>query len=163
MPAVVKRAAGLPLLLVLLLAAVFTLAACGGESKEDFISDADAICRDAEEKTDDVEDPQDVEDIPEWADELIDIAEESKGELEDLDPPSDVEDDFNTYLDNIDEGIELIEDVKDAADAGDEDQVRTAHRDLVRWVDKAAARGALHKNTAARRKARAAALASRKS
>ena len=32
------------------------------------------------------------------------------------------------------------------------------HRDLVSWLDKAASRGALHKNTAARRKAQAAKL-----
>jgi small subunit ribosomal protein S20 len=36
--------------------------------------------------------------------------------------------------------------------------VETAHRELVRWLDKAASHGALHKNTAARRKAQAAKL-----
>jgi len=36
--------------------------------------------------------------------------------------------------------------------------VETAHRDLVSWLDKAASHGALHKNTAARRKAQAAKL-----
>jgi hypothetical protein len=120
----VKVAARVPFLLGLLLAAVFALAACGGESKEDFISDADAICKDAEEKTDELEDPQNVEEVPEWADEVLDIAEESQGELEDLDPPSEVEDDFNTYLDNIDEGIELFEEVRDAGEAGDEERVQ---------------------------------------
>ena len=56
----------------------------------------------------------------------------------------------------------LMRRLQDAVADGDEDRVRTAHGELVRWVDKAAARGALHKNTAARRKSRAAALASRK-
>jgi len=32
------------------------------------------------------------------------------------------------------------------------------HRDLVSWLDKAASRGAIHRNTAARRKAHAAKL-----
>jgi small subunit ribosomal protein S20 len=41
--------------------------------------------------------------------------------------------------------------------------VAAAHRELVRWIDRAAARGALHKNTAARRKARAAKLLSGRS
>ena len=40
--------------------------------------------------------------------------------------------------------------------------VETAHRDLVSWLDKAASRGALHQNTAARRKAQAAKLLSGK-
>jgi small subunit ribosomal protein S20 len=43
-----------------------------------------------------------------------------------------------------------------AVAAGDADAVSAAHRELVRWIDRAAARGALHRNTAARRKARAA-------
>jgi small subunit ribosomal protein S20 len=41
---------------------------------------------------------------------------------------------------------------------GEPDRVQTEHRELVRWIDRAAARGALHRNTAARRKARAARL-----
>ena len=48
----------------------------------------------------------------------------------------------------------------EAAAAGDDkDKVAAEHRELVRMVDKAASRGALHKNTAARKKARAARLA----
>ena len=42
---------------------------------------------------------------------------------------------------------------------GDADRVAADHRDLVRTIDKAASRGALHKNTAARKKAQAARLA----
>jgi small subunit ribosomal protein S20 len=42
--------------------------------------------------------------------------------------------------------------------AADGKDVETAHRELVSWLDKAASHGALHKNTAARRKAQAARL-----
>ena len=45
-----------------------------------------------------------------------------------------------------------------AVEAGDGDQVAAEHRELVKTLDRAAARGALHKNTAARRKAQAAKL-----
>ena len=47
-----------------------------------------------------------------------------------------------------------------AAAEGDKDAVATEHLQLVRTIDKAASRGALHKNTAARKKARAARIAS---
>jgi small subunit ribosomal protein S20 len=47
-----------------------------------------------------------------------------------------------------------------AVAAGDADQVSAEHRELVKTLDRAAARGALHKNTAARRKAQAARLVS---
>ena len=43
-----------------------------------------------------------------------------------------------------------------AVQAGDRDRIAAEHRELVRWLDRAAARGALHRNTAARRKAQAA-------
>jgi small subunit ribosomal protein S20 len=46
-----------------------------------------------------------------------------------------------------------------AVSDGDEQTVAAEHRELVRWIDKAASNGALHKNTAARKKAQAARLA----
>jgi small subunit ribosomal protein S20 len=41
---------------------------------------------------------------------------------------------------------------------GDSEKVAAEHRELVRWIDKAASRGALHRNAAARKKAQAARL-----
>ncbi len=46
-----------------------------------------------------------------------------------------------------------------AAAEGDAEKVTTEHLELVRLIDKAASKGALHKNTAARKKAQAAKLA----
>ncbi len=46
-----------------------------------------------------------------------------------------------------------------AAADGDAEKVTTEHLELVRLIDKAASKGALHKNTAARKKAQAAKLA----
>jgi small subunit ribosomal protein S20 len=45
-----------------------------------------------------------------------------------------------------------------AVAAGDSTRVEAEHRELVRWLDRAASKGALHRNTAARRKAQAARL-----
>ncbi len=45
-----------------------------------------------------------------------------------------------------------------AAADGDAEKLAAEHRELVRLIDKAAAHGALHKNTASRKKARAARL-----
>ena len=47
-----------------------------------------------------------------------------------------------------------------AVDEGDRERVETEHRELVRWIDKAASRGALHRNAAARKKSQAARLIS---
>lgn len=54
----------------------------------------------------------------------------------------------------------LTKRLETAAAEGDKDAIATEHRDLVRLIDKAASQGALHKNTAARKKARAFRLAS---
>jgi small subunit ribosomal protein S20 len=52
----------------------------------------------------------------------------------------------------------LAKRLESAVQSGDKNRVETEHRELVRWLDRATARGALHKNTAARRKAQAARL-----
>jgi small subunit ribosomal protein S20 len=46
---------------------------------------------------------------------------------------------------------------------GDAARVAEEHRTLVRWIDKAAAKGALHDNTAARKKSQAAKIAAGRS
>ncbi len=46
-----------------------------------------------------------------------------------------------------------------AAESGNPESVAAEHRELVRWIDRAASRGAIHKNAAARRKAQASRIA----
>jgi small subunit ribosomal protein S20 len=50
-----------------------------------------------------------------------------------------------------------------AAADGDADRVAEEHRELVRTIDRAVSRGALHRNTAARKKSQAARLAAAES
>jgi len=49
-----------------------------------------------------------------------------------------------------------------AVEAGDKDKIAAEHTELQRWIDRAAARGAIHRNTAARKKAQAAKLVASK-
>jgi small subunit ribosomal protein S20 len=53
----------------------------------------------------------------------------------------------------------LTKRLESAVEDGDAAAVETGHRELVRTIDKAASRGAMHKNTAARKKAQAARIA----
>jgi len=53
--------------------------------------------------------------------------------------------------------------LEDAVSSGDEAAADTEHRRLVSRIDKAARNGALHRNTAARKKARAARIRARAS
>jgi len=54
----------------------------------------------------------------------------------------------------------LMRRLKETASEGDATATTQRHRELVSWLDKAASHGALHRNTAARRKAQAAKLLS---
>jgi small subunit ribosomal protein S20 len=46
--------------------------------------------------------------------------------------------------------------LNEAVAEGDAQEAKTRHRELVQWLDRAAANGALHRNTVARRKSQAA-------
>jgi small subunit ribosomal protein S20 len=50
----------------------------------------------------------------------------------------------------------LTKRLETAAADGDAEQIAAEHRELVRTIDRATARGALHRNTAARKKSQAA-------
>ena len=46
--------------------------------------------------------------------------------------------------------------LREAVADGDAEETEARHRDFVQWIDRAVAHGALHRNTAARRKSQAA-------
>jgi small subunit ribosomal protein S20 len=52
----------------------------------------------------------------------------------------------------------LTKRLQTAVTEGDAAKISAEHTELVRWIDKAASQGALHKNTAARKKSQAARL-----
>jgi small subunit ribosomal protein S20 len=52
--------------------------------------------------------------------------------------------------------------LRSAVDEGGAEGIRTAQLELQRWIDRAAAHGALHRNAAARKKAQAARIVSGK-
>jgi len=54
----------------------------------------------------------------------------------------------------------LFKRLESAVAAGDSERIASEHRELVRWLDKSAARGGLHPNKAARKKSQAARIVS---
>jgi len=57
----------------------------------------------------------------------------------------------------------LTKRLTEAVEGGDTAAVDTEHRNLVKWIDRAVARGALHRNTGARKKSQAARIATPRS
>jgi small subunit ribosomal protein S20 len=56
----------------------------------------------------------------------------------------------------------LMRRLRTAAVEGNEETIAAEHRELVRWIDRAAAHGALHRNAAAHKKSQAARVAARR-
>jgi small subunit ribosomal protein S20 len=57
----------------------------------------------------------------------------------------------------------LAKRLRDAVESGNTTEAAEEHKKLISWLDRSAARGAIHKNTAARRKSQADRLVSGKS
>jgi hypothetical protein len=115
------------LILVLTLTCGVALAACGGDdepSKDEFVEQADEICRDADQQLEDIDQPSTDDEIAGYLDEVLELSDEVQGDLEDLDAPEDVQEDWDAYLDNTREGIEVLEEARDQAEGGDADAAR---------------------------------------
>lgn len=116
---------------VLILAGV--LAACGGDDTEgegeDLASQANAICFDAGKQVTginlDLGYDQDAQDTIQKVDAVRSVREEALPELEALAPPADQAEDFDAYLAQRQETIDLVEPQLKALESGDEEQIAT--------------------------------------
>ena len=116
---------------VLVLAA---LAGCGGSggdrlSRAEFISQADAICTEYEEKLNALGTPQNTEELAEFADKALPIAEDGRDELGELRPPEDLQDTYDAWLEQGDRAIQIVEDLREAAEDGDTAEIQRIARE----------------------------------
>jgi hypothetical protein len=110
----------------------------GGEamSQEDFVAEANKICREGEEKINAKaqEVQQKIQDAGENAEQqqkaVADVLEETAKEydpylerLKDLNPPQDLQADWERFLDGINEAFDLIPDLASATRDGDRDKL----------------------------------------
>ena len=107
----------------------------GGPSREEFVSDANAICRDGEARVDEVTGgrQQDLQQATSDAERrrLVGDLLESTAEayepylerLRDLEPPEDIAEEWSRFMDGITEAFELIPELADATRDNDEEQL----------------------------------------
>ncbi len=106
-------------------------AGCGGGgggdrlSKEEYIAQADAICKQANEEIDALGEPATLEEIVTLAASAIEIQEESLAELRALKPPEEDEATLNEAYDLVEQQVEVGKQVKAAAEAGDMETIQT--------------------------------------
>ena len=120
------------LLVVLALARV--LAGCGGGdgddgggtalTKDEFVAQADAICKEYEEKLNALGTPQSQEELAEFADRSVPIAEEGQSKLEELTPPAGLQDAYDEWLAQGDNAVDIVQRLERAAQEGDEQEIQ---------------------------------------
>jgi hypothetical protein len=119
-------------------AALVLAAACGGDdglSREEFVSEADAICQEFEQRVDDVEQPQSPDDVERYVDEVRPVIEDGLNELEGLQPPEELEEQWNELVASNDEGLEALDDLRQAAANGDVERIQEISEEASRRDD----------------------------
>jgi hypothetical protein len=137
--------------LLVLATALALLAGCGGgddgdsgggdgPSREQFVADANAVCRDGEKKIQEVatqgqQELQQASSDKQRRDAVGDVLEQTAEEyrpyldrLRDLDPPEDLADDWSNFVDGITEAFDLIPELADATRENDEQKLEELTR-----------------------------------
>jgi hypothetical protein len=99
------------------------VAGCGGDdrlTREEFVSEADAICEEFDQRLDDVPEPESADDVERFADEARPVIEDGLAELRALQPPEELEEQWNELMDKNDEALEVLDDLSQAAASADE-------------------------------------------
>jgi hypothetical protein len=118
------RQAPLAILVVLL------LAACGGGgggssrlSKSEFDSKANAICDEYEKKINDVQEPKNVKEVPDYIDKVLPLLREGTSKLDDLKPPEDLQSTADEWRKVLHDQVGEAEALKKAAEKRDTAEV----------------------------------------
>ena len=111
-----------------LLAAALAISACGGDdggpSKAEFIEEADAICRESEERSQQIaaagfRDPQNPtgEEVLAIIEKLLPIQRETIADVRELEMPEDDEDEINSILDRAEAATDEVAAIRDPQQA----------------------------------------------
>ena len=121
---------------VAVLCAVALAAGCGGGgdggengggerlTAEEFVQQADAICADTNQQLDELNEPENVDDLAALAAEAVSISEQSVDALRELRPPEELQGQFDRALELLDQQNALGRELVTAAEDGDQEQIQ---------------------------------------
>jgi hypothetical protein len=114
-------------LIVLVLAA-----GCGGGddrlSREEFVSEAEQVCDDFDQRVNEVDEPQNADDVERYVNEVRPVVEDGLNDLRGLQPPEEFEEQWDELMAANDAGLEALDDLAQAGANG----TRLAYRKSLR-------------------------------
>ncbi len=114
-------------------AAALFLAACGGGggggggqslSAEEFRQQADAICKQYEDKLNELDSPSSLDDLADFVDKAVPIIEEGNNKLAELEAPDDLSGDWDRAMELQDENLQVTRDLQKAIHDNDTARVQ---------------------------------------
>jgi Tfp pilus assembly protein PilP len=120
---------------VIVFAVLVLLAGCGGDdrlSSEEFVSEAEALCEEFDQRVNEVDEPQDADDVERYVNEVRPVVEEGLNDLRALQPPEEFEEQWDELMAANDAGLEALDDLGQAGANGDEARVQEIIEDASR-------------------------------
>jgi hypothetical protein len=121
-------------------AAALFLAACGGDggggggqslTADEFRQQADAICKQYEDKLNELGSPSSLDDLGNFVDKAVPIIEEGNDKLQDLEAPDELSADWDRAMELQDKNLQVARDLQEAIHDNDTARVQ----DLVTQLD----------------------------
>jgi hypothetical protein len=101
-------------------------AACGGDedrlTRDEFVSQAEAICEDYDAQIDDLGEPEG-EDLGEYTDQLVQLVEEGVAEFRELRPPEDLQDEYDRWMESNEEAVDAARELDQAVEEEDSERL----------------------------------------
>jgi hypothetical protein len=109
-------------------------AGCGGGddrlTREELIDEADATCAEFDQQIEDVQEPESLDDIERYLQEIRPIVEEGTDELDALEPPEDLQDEYDDWIAATRSGVDRFDELEEAAASGDEQRIQEVFEDV---------------------------------
>jgi hypothetical protein len=109
-------------------------AGCGGGgdqlTREELVEEADATCAEFDRRVEDVREPESLEDIEGYLQEIRPIVEEGTDELAALEPPEELADEYDEWIEATRSGVDRFDEVEEAAASGDEQRIQEVLQSL---------------------------------
>ena len=126
--------------LLIVVAAVGLAAGWGGVggdrlSKDEWIAQADTICKRVNDRLEQTEQPETMPELVTVLDQGLKDVDEAIADLRALEPPEDIEPEVDAWLAKVEEASDEIEKARDAAKAQNEEQLSAALEDGTRVND----------------------------